>query len=299
MVSSNLKYSFSIYGRTDVGTCRHVNEDYFLIANVSADEALIPELSHFQTFTDQEVLLGVADGSSFDSGATSDSQMALRMLNQIISREHDLTNVPTKLEAAIEQVNTDIHQLSISSDECHGATTICVAFLNEDEAHLAHVGDSRIYLSRRGELYQLTTDHTLIETLIRQGQVSKEEELTHPYRHVILQVLGAQPHVDVELSSLHLKRRDRLLLCTDGLWRLVGDEEIRRVLNDASHVTDIGDQLIDLAYRAGVLDNITVIVAECSGYGLSEPSETEPLSDTLIERKNTLANRNSENKPTP
>src|SRR5258708_24497447 len=174
MLSSNLKYSFSIYGRTDVGTCRNVNEDDFLISNLSADAPRTPQLSHFQTFTDQEVLLGVADGSSWDSSDTPDSQVALRVFNQIIGREHDLSDVPTKLESAIEQVNTDIHQLVISSDDNHDGSTICVAFLNEDEAHLAHVGDSRIYLSRRGELYRLTTDHTLIEMLIRQGQVSRE-----------------------------------------------------------------------------------------------------------------------------
>jgi serine/threonine protein phosphatase PrpC len=292
MLISSLKHSFSVYGRTDAG-CRTINEDAFIIGNLAVVETHFSDLSHFQSFTDQPVLLGVADGHGHDRFGTPDSQVALKQLNQITSTEHDPDHSPHQLQSAIDQVNTTLYKRAVSSDDGQLGTTICVALLNEDEAHLAHVGDSRIYLLRYGELYRLTTDHTLIAKQIEKGLVSEEEELTHPFRNVLLQVLGAVPRIDVEISSLYLKRGDRLLLCTDGLWKVVGHEEIKRVLNDSSHITGIGDQLIDLACRAGGHDNITVIVAECGGYGLPEPTEAESLSDILIKRKTNLANRNS------
>ena len=141
-------------------------------------------------------------------------------------------------------------------------TTMTLVRLNDDTtADFAHVGDSRAYLLRDGELRLLTTDHTLVHELIELGRITPEEAEHHPHRHLITRVLGLGP-ITVDAFSLDLREGDRLLLCSDGLNTMVSDFTIAQLLNTGQGVEPTAWALIEHANTAGGLDNTTVVVID-------------------------------------
>lgn len=142
-------------------------------------------------------------------------------------------------------------------------TTLTLAYSLNEVLFVAHVGDSRCYLVRQGELFRLTRDHTLVERLVRRGVLSAEAATRHHLRHVVTNVVGADPTtVDVELHRLALDSGDRLLLCSDGLTEMLTDTEINNILVQESVPEAACQKLVALANDAGGRDNITVIVAD-------------------------------------
>jgi len=142
------------------------------------------------------------------------------------------------------------------------ATTLTVAFTTGDDLFVAHVGDSRAYLFGNGTLQQLTTDHTLVQTMVNQNLISRHEAATHQLRHVLVQALGDTGHeLRAEVLRARLEDGNILLLCTDGLTEVVGDDDIRLVLGGDDDAKTMCQRLIDLAIGAGGPDNITVVVA--------------------------------------
>lgn len=141
-------------------------------------------------------------------------------------------------------------------------TTMTLVTLNPSgKAHFAHVGDSRAYLYRGGELSQLTQDHTVAAEYVLQGRISPEEAATHPQRHMLTRTLGLTRFVNIDEIQLELQVGDRLLLCSDGLTEMVPDPVIAEVL-EGNGVEEAAWRLIELANAAGGLDNISVIVIE-------------------------------------
>lgn len=141
-------------------------------------------------------------------------------------------------------------------------TTMTLVSLDEDgNARFGHVGDSRAYLLRSGEMRQLTEDHTVAAEYVAAGQISPEEAVTHPQRHMLTKTLGLTRFVNVDEISLALQEGDRILLCSDGLNEMVPDDRIAAALM-ASTVDDVAWRLVEMANEAGGVDNITVIVAD-------------------------------------
>jgi protein phosphatase len=151
--------------------------------------------------------------------------------------------------------------------ELHGmGTTLTLAYILEGELFVAHVGDSRCYLLRKGFLYRLTRDHTLAAEMVRRGVLPEEAAAHHGFRHVITNVVGGKdPGVQVELHKLPLETGDRILLCSDGLTDMVPDGELLTLLQEGGDPTAICDHLIDRANEAGGKDNVTAVVAICEG----------------------------------
>ncbi|MFO7300226.1 MAG: protein phosphatase 2C domain-containing protein [Actinomycetes bacterium] len=142
-----------------------------------------------------------------------------------------------------------------------GTTMTLVTLDPSGKAHFAHVGDSRAYLYRGGELSQLTQDHTVAAEYVLQGRISPEEAATHPQRHMLTRTLGLTRFVNIDEIQLELQVGDRLLLCSDGLTEMVPDPVIAEVL-EGNGVEEAAWRLIELANAAGGLDNISVIVIE-------------------------------------
>jgi len=169
----------------------------------------------------------------------------------------------TTPEDRVQQANDAVSAAVNEDSSLRGmGTTLTLVQLGSDgTADLAHVGDSRAYLLRDGDMSQLTTDHTLVNELIELGRITPEEAERHPHRHLITRVLGLGP-VGVETRSLALQDGDRLLLCSDGLTTMVSDFGINQILNAGEGVEATVWSLIEHANTAGGVDNTTVVVID-------------------------------------
>lgn len=145
-------------------------------------------------------------------------------------------------------------------------TTLTLVHLEEGgRANLAHIGDSRAYLLRSGDLRQLSEDHTVAAEYVASGKITAEEARSHPQRHMLTRCLGLTRFVNVDIVELELQVGDRLLLCSDGLTDMVFDDDLATALGDGAPVDDVTWRLIEMANEAGGVDNITVIVADVTG----------------------------------
>jgi protein phosphatase len=141
-------------------------------------------------------------------------------------------------------------------------TTLTAALITPQGLHLAHVGDSRAYLLRGGTLRQLTEDHTLINRMIRTGEITPDEAEVHPHRNVLLRVLGTEADVEVDEQDVGLLDGDRVILCSDGLTNMITEDQLLAIAGAAPTPQDAADRLVRAANRAGGIDNITVVVLD-------------------------------------
>lgn len=216
----------------------------------------------------------VADGM----GGYEAGDLASRTVNQVVTeriiqiqvlpdlrkstRKLTRENVPARiLSEAIERANEAIVAHGKKSDSNLGST-VTSALIIGDVATVANVGDSRTYLLRDGRLEQITQDHSVVARLVDAGVIKPEEVRSHPQRNQIYRCLGHKPAVDVDTFTVQLRQDDRLVLCSDGLWEMVPDAEIQRIVEGARTPQKASDELIEAANRAGGRDNIAVVVVE-------------------------------------
>jgi protein phosphatase len=171
-------------------------------------------------------------------------------------------NVEDALKAAIRQANKAIVSYGEEQSSARGlGCTVTAAFVQDDTAYVANIGDSRTYLLRNGELTPLTKDHSLVARLVEAKQIEPEDVYTHPQRNLIYRSLGAgHKTVDPDVFHERLQPGDILLLCSDGLWEMVHDSDLARVLREQQEPQKACDILIDLANANGGEDNITAVI---------------------------------------
>ncbi len=227
---------------------------------------------------DQEGLTGpiglyiVADGM----GGHDAGDLASRTVNRVVAEQFIQTGVVPELRRfrpaggagpgdlliqAIREANGALFHHARESGRDMGST-LTAALIVGETAIIANVGDSRAYFLREGHLEQITRDHSLVARMAEVGIIRPEQIRTHPRRNEIYRALGQQPDVEVDLFTRTLRKGDRLILCTDGLWEMVPDEEIRRIVERARTPQQACDALVEAANRAGGEDNIGVIVVE-------------------------------------
>lgn len=209
-------------------------------------------------------LLVVADGMGGHAGGDVASSIAIAALAPLDGESHGPDDALTELERSIDHARQDLVDRSVTDPELVGMGTTVTAILRAgNKLAMAHLGDSRAYLLRDGELTQVTTDHTFVQHLVDTGRISPDEAETHPQRNVVMRVLG---DFDIDLtpdmSVREAKPGDRWLLCSDGLSGFVSPETIAQTLTDTSDVDECADHLLQLALRAGSTDNVTVVVAD-------------------------------------
>lgn len=173
-------------------------------------------------------------------------------------------NAEDQLKAAIRQANKAILSYGEEQSSARGlGCTVTTALVQDDQAYIANIGDSRTYLFREGTLLPLTKDHSLVYRLVEAKQIQPDDIYTHPQRNLIYRSLGAgHKSVDPDVFHTSLRPGDSLLLCSDGLWEMVHDQEIVKVLNVNSDAQKICDLLIDLANANGGEDNITAVLVQ-------------------------------------
>jgi PPM family protein phosphatase len=223
--------------RSDTGRQRTANEDaYFARSPVFA----------------------VADGM----GGAQAGEVAAKIAAEAF--EHDFPDghdPEQELARIASEANRRIYELAREDSSRSGmGTTLTGALLSEDEVSIVHVGDSRAYLFRDGELRQLTRDHSLVEELRRRGQLTLEEAEDHPQRSIITRALGPEAQVELDVHTHQARSGDVFLICSDGLTSMVREERVHEILAASDSLRDAVDQLVDEANRMGGRDNITVVL---------------------------------------
>ena len=222
--------------RTDTGRQRDANEDSY--------------------FADSPVF-AVADGM----GGARAGEVASRLAAESFDTVQRGTESPEAyLRAIAKTANARIHRVSQSDKSRSGmGTTLTAALVEGDEVGFAHVGDSRAYLFRDGELKLLTSDHSLVEELRRQGRLTDEQAEDHPQRSIITRALGPEREVEVDTMTYRAKPGDVYLLCSDGLTTMVKEDQIAETLRESPTLDEAANRLIASAKQAGGRDNITVV----------------------------------------
>lgn len=224
---------------TDVGRVRQGNEDAYLV---------------------DPPLFAVADGMGGHNAGEVASATTIEVLERWAQEgEH----VPEALRDAIGTANRAVWDRAQSDPSLQGMGTTCTAALvQESVLHIAHVGDSRAYLLRDGTLEQITEDHTLVERMVKEGRITRDQAEHHPQRSVITRALGIGEDVRVDETKLDLRPGDRILLCSDGLNSMVPTATLESTLRAAATAGEAAQALVGLANEAGGEDNITVIVLD-------------------------------------
>ncbi|WP_084962677.1 Stp1/IreP family PP2C-type Ser/Thr phosphatase [Thermoactinospora rubra] len=220
-------------------------------------------------------LLAVADGMGGHAHGEVASSVAIAAMASL--EEAHGVDLLDAIEAAVQDANRKLHEMVGRDPSLKGMGTTLTAMLwNGTQVALVHVGDSRAYLLRRGELYQITHDHTLVQQLVDDGRITPEEAATHPQRSILLKALDGSEEVRPDLALREAQVGDRYLLCSDGLSGVVSAETLHATLTNIDDPDEVVRQLIDLANRGGGPDNITCVVADVleigEGYELP-PSE--------------------------
>jgi protein phosphatase len=225
-------------GRTDLGHVRERNEDAIVV---------------------DERLVAVADGLGGHAGGA----MASKLATDLVAASFAGGSVD-ELATAVRAANWIVWERASSAPGLTGmGTTMCAAGLVDDGAlAVVHVGDSRAYLASEGSVRRLTEDHTVTAELIRDGELSEADAVGHPHRSILTRALGVAPDVQVDAVRRPVAPGDVLLLCSDGLFNLVPDDEIGSLLLAGNEPQATADELLELALSRGGTDNVSVVVAE-------------------------------------
>jgi PPM family protein phosphatase len=215
-------------------------------------------------------LFAVADGMGGAKAGEVASGLAAAAVQE---SGNDGQSGEARVEALIAEANRRVFMRASEDREASGmGTTMTVALLEDDRVAFGHVGDSRAYLIRDGQLEQLTDDHSLVAELVRSGKLTPEEAETHPQRSVITRALGTEADVDVDTFSVAVEPGDLFLLCSDGLTSMIDDQTILgAVEQNRGSLEEAAKALVNAANRGGGEDNITVIFFEVAGG--EEPAE--------------------------
>lgn len=236
----------SFGSRTDIGCVRDHNEDSLVVA---------------------PPLYVVADGMGGHAAGEVASEIAVDVIARLAPEHPD----GEALAFAVEEANRAIIQAASEGQGRAGMGTTCTAAMMEGERLvIAQVGDSRAYLLHGGKLQQITRDHSLMADMIESGQITPEEARVHPRRSVITRALGSDANMRADIYEINVKTGDRLLLCSDGLSGMLEDHEMEAVLLRTRDPQRCAAQLVNQAIGAGGYDNVTVVVADVTGFAESQ-----------------------------
>lgn len=230
---------------TSVGRIRPLNED-----------------SYFVSEPDQSgtVLAIVADGMGGHNAGEVASGKAVGIVQKDVLGKCG-KNAKDVLVKAVNDANREIYEMSVNARNLSGmGTTMTACVAEEHNVTAVQVGDSRLYLIRGDKITQITKDHSLVEMLLENGKITKEEARRHPQKNIITRAVGTDKTVEADIYEFRAEAGDVILLCSDGLVNMVEDEEILSVINLSETLNDAANKLVAEAETAGGTDNITVIL---------------------------------------
>lgn len=235
------------FSKTDVGVKRTMNQDSLYCS----DNAV----GSFQN------LFIVADGMGGHKAGDYASRLCIESMVSMIRSSGSKTPV-TLFEEAITYANRTVYQAALEDKEFEGmGTTMVACTLQGDTLYVANIGDSRLYLLRK-ELQQITTDHSLVEEMVKIGNITESEARVHPQKNIITRALGIDEMVQADYFELQIQPEDVILLCSDGLTNMVEDDDIEYILHHNQSLEEAGNALIEKANANGGSDNITAVLVQ-------------------------------------
>jgi serine/threonine protein phosphatase PrpC len=259
---------------TDIGKVRKIDEDSILAADLSFG---------INSESEKFLLLAVADGMGGAAKGEEASKIALNALTKTIIPELFGTLSFTELlENGIKNANQEILDYTTKNPESSGmgTTTVC-AVVKGNNIHLANVGDSRAYVISNDEIRRVTKDHSYVQALIDEGQITEEEAREHPQKNVITKAVGIMESVEPDTMKLTLDTDESLLLCCDGVIAHLTDEDIHKIICNTNDPQNACQQIVDLANKRGGSDNISLIILSSKNDDV-----TSDESPTIINNKN-------------
>jgi protein phosphatase len=251
----------SVGARSETGYVRDENQDRMSRVEAGFGEVYI-----------------VSDGMGGHRGGAVAAELTTEILGRALSGIPSISSAPAQVKTAFEEANKVVYQRGHSDDEGirdMGATAV-VLLINQSQAIVAHVGDSRAYLFMRGELRRLTKDHSRVQRMVDAGILTEVQAAGHPASNLLERAIGVAPDIQPDISPpIKLNAGDLMLLCSDGLHGYVSDAEIAGILNRRTSVQTMVDELVDLALEKGGEDNITV---QLIGYDYSGRGRRTPIA---------------------
>jgi PPM family protein phosphatase len=235
----------SWHGSTDTGMVRPQNEDSFSCLTIGKWSLFV-----------------VADGMGGHDAGEVASRIAVETVCRDIEKNAMLEKDPlTLIEQVVQQANSEVKKEGASRGSNMG-TTLSLALVAGNTAYVANVGDSRAYWIENGSITQITKDHSLVAKLVDAGKLTKEEARNHPKSNLLYRTIGTDEHIKVDTFQKKLNPGGHLVLCTDGLWGEVSDEDVHQVIRSSADARSAGEELVRLANTQGGKDNITVVVVK-------------------------------------
>lgn len=239
-----------IIARTDPGKVRSSNQDSY-----AAGE-----------FRNGVAWAVVCDGMGGSVGGNIASSTAVRSISERITTAYRENMTPSSIRnllvTAITNANFEIFDMAVANPELQGmGTTVVAAVMDQNAIYVAHAGDSRAYLIERDSIRQITKDHSLVQKMIENGEITEAEAARHPSKNLITRALGVDENVRIDFTEEDSNENSMLLLCTDGLTNFVSDRDILETVQKGRQ-TDFASTLVDLANEHGGGDNITVVAVE-------------------------------------
>ena len=237
----------NIYSKTDIGRRRTANQDAFYVGE----------------FDNGAAFAVVCDGMGGAKSGNVASEKAASVISEYSVKSYsprmNSTAIENLLRAAIDSANTEVYELSHTDEEFEGmGTTAVVVFVIDNLAHIVHVGDSRAYFIS-STIEQLTNDHSMVQAMVRNGEISAEEAKTHPRKNIITRAIGADTKVLCDYNIVLKTENTAILICTDGLSNLVDEQTIFETVKNTPK-EEAATKLVDLANEAGGTDNITAVL---------------------------------------
>lgn len=236
------------FAKSDIGKARQMNQDYFYI----------PENN------DKLQVCILADGMGGYKGGEIASKLATTSALNYLQSNFDKTLLEKEellklIKNAMEYANMIVYEKSKEDQELEGmGTTLEICLIYNNRAYIGHIGDSRVYRIRDQIIRKLTTDHSYVQKLVKDGTISDEEAKHHPKKNMLMKALGCTPFVEPDVMVKGFVKNDILLICSDGLTNMVEDEEIFNIIKEDYQIAV--EKLIDKANENGGLDNVTAIV---------------------------------------
>lgn len=234
------------YAKTDVGSKRAVNQDYMYCSENS--------VGSFHN------LFIVADGMGGHKAGDYASKLCVEKMVQSIEQSEQKTQV-SLFEEAVDAANRAVYSESQEHEEYEGmGTTLVACTMQEDTLYVANIGDSRLYLLRDDDIMQITEDHSLVEEMVKQGNITESEARVHPQKNIITRAVGIDQSVQADFFELEIYPDDIIMLCSDGLSNMIEDEDMEYIVKHSESLQDAGETLVARANENGGSDNITVVL---------------------------------------
>jgi PPM family protein phosphatase len=267
----------TVFAQTDLGKVRTNNEDAFVVSDLMGSAPIHAMSSSVSLeVRDRGILLAVSDGMGGMQAGEVASALVLHALRLGMSTVN-ASSAEVALRASVEGANQRVWTTARDTGRDGMGATLTAVLLYGGCAYIAEIGDSRAYVLRGQRLVQLTRDQSYVQSLLDAGALTREQADTFEYKNVILQAMGLKPDVVVALNRLALRRHDRYLLCSDGLSGKVQDEEIQGVVLAAATLESACAKLVEMALDRGGEDNITVVLAQVEGEGVSLSTDGERM----------------------